>query len=96
MQIIIFWSLYLVDQTLPSLPDQGLKKHRRRRRRGKGTTQTQPRREQGPDPLLVNLSADTLSEDEETMFSKGLSFVPTQRTNTFQTKVELFKFFLFH
>lgn len=42
---------------------------------------------------MINISSQALSSDQRKTLSRGLSFVPTKRADSFTTKVELFKFF---
>lgn len=42
---------------------------------------------------MINISSMELSEDQQRLLSRGLSFVPSRRADSFTTKVELFKFF---
>lgn len=42
---------------------------------------------------MINISGIPLSNSQFSVLSKGLSFVPTNPTKEFQTKVDLFKFY---
>lgn len=42
---------------------------------------------------VINISSVDLSDDQQRLLSRGLSFVPSKRADSFTTKVELFKFF---
>lgn len=42
---------------------------------------------------VINLSPIDLTPAQTQVLSKGLSFAPTYRTNHFQTKIELFRFY---
>lgn len=42
---------------------------------------------------VINISSKQLSQDQMSVLSKGLSFVPVKKNDPFVTKVEMFKFF---
>lgn len=42
---------------------------------------------------VINISSVDLSDDQQRLLSRGLSFVPSKKADSFTTKVELFKFF---
>lgn len=50
---------------------------------------------QGPEQeqTVINLSKTSLTPDNVSVLSKGLSFSPTYHTNVFNTKVDLFRFY---
>lgn len=52
------------------------------------TTDPQPRQRLS----VLNLSSRSLSEEEISVLEKSLSFVPSQKAKSFETRVELFKF----
>lgn len=68
-------------------------KKTRRGKRGKGIAQSNPQLQQRQEQTVINISDASLSEDETSVLSKGLSFSPTNRIDPFKLKVDAFKFF---
>ncbi|KAL7375956.1 hypothetical protein ABVT39_027248 [Epinephelus coioides] len=72
------------------VPDQEGGKRRATRRGGR--RHRSHRRDPECDLNVINLSNRPLTEHEVAVLSKGLSFVPCKKADSFKTRIEMFKF----